>query len=288
VSAPLLSSLFVSHWDPSLSLNVELSAAGGVYLGAAAKLAGRWPLRRTASFLGGLGTLAVALESGLDSYDAQLLSVHMAQHMLLLLLAPLLLLSGRPVILALRVLPAGGRRRLLRLLPRLRPVAGPWRGLVVYALILSLTHLSWFYDQTLTHPLLHETEHALYLLAGTLLLWPLLDGDPVPSQRLGGLGKLGYMLISMLPMAVIGAYLNRHTSVVYTPYAGAGRALGISAVNDQATAGAIMWVIGNTTMVFVGLWTVVASMLREERRQQARDDRAAALIGEAFGGGGVA
>lgn len=273
MSAPSLTSLLFSHWQPDGSLSVEAAAAVCVYLWGTRRVRGRWPLRRTVSFLAGIACVLIALESGIDAYDDELLSVHMVQHLILLLLAPLLLLGGRPMILALRALPLDGRRRLVRSLARLRRLAGPWHGLAVYFGVIGVTHLAWFYDATLTHPLLHDAEHGLYLISGALLLWPILDGDPLPSQRLGGLGKLIYVLASMLPMAVIGAYLNRHTTVVYAPYRLASQALGVSAVRDQAEAGAIMWVVGNTTMVVIGLWATMATLLGEERRLRARELR---------------
>ena len=83
------------------------------------------------------------------------------------------------------------------------------------------------------------------------------------------------MLAAMLPMALVGAYLNRHASLVYTPYGPPARALGLSALSDQAQAGAIMWVLGNTIMVAIGLWSAIAALVTEERRQQAREARAA-------------
>ena len=54
--------------------------------------------------------LILALQSGIDGYDDRLLSDHMVQHLLLLVVVPPLLLGGRPVILALRALPARARR----------------------------------------------------------------------------------------------------------------------------------------------------------------------------------
>jgi putative membrane protein len=273
MSAPSLTSLLSSHWQLDRSISLEAAAAVGVYLLGTRRVRGPWPLRRTLSFLGGVACALIALESGIDAYDDELLSVHMAQHLILLLLAPLLLLGGRPMILALRALPSGTRRRLVGGLSRLRRLAGPWQGLALYFAVIGVTHLAWFYDATLTHPLLHEIEHGLYLISGALLLWPILDGDPLPSQRLGGLGKLIYVLASMVPMAVIGAYLNRHTTVVYVPYSSANQALGVSAVRDQAEAGAIMWVVGNTTMVAIGLWATMATLLGEERRLRARELR---------------
>jgi putative copper resistance protein D len=254
-----------------VALTVEAAVVCLLYIGAALGLGRRWPLRRTLAFLAGVGCVLVALGSGFDTWDERLLSAHMVQHMLLLLGAPLLLLSGRPLVLALRVLHGRHRRALARVLERTRPFTRPWWCLAALAAVVGLTHLPVFYDETLRHPVLHDAEHVLYLVAGAGLWWPLIDGDPVLAHRLGGLGRLLYLLAGMLPMAIMGAYLNRHASVVYAPYAETGRALGISAVNDQATAGAIMWVVGNTVMVAVGLWAVMAALSAEERRLRARE-----------------
>jgi putative copper resistance protein D len=282
VSAPSLPSLLIHHWQPSWSVAAPAVATVALYLWAVRRAGGRWPMTRTLSFLVGVGCVLLALASGIGSYDDQMLSVHMVQHMLLLVLAPPLLLGGRPLILALRALTPPVRRRLAKALARVRPYTGPLPALCLFAVVLMLTHLSSFYDASLRHPALHVLEHALYLLAGLLLFSPLLDGDPAPTHRLGGLGRLVYVIAAMVPMALIGAYLNRHATLAYPVYGPPARALGIDAVGDQAQAGAIMWVAGNTIMVLVGLWAAIGAMLAEERRQQARDAHGAAA---APGGG---
>jgi putative membrane protein len=276
VSAPSLPSLLISRWRPEWTLDVAAAAFALVYIGATARLSSRWPRRRTASFVAGIACVLVALQSGIDSFDDQLLSVHMVQHMLLAMLAPLLLLGGRPVILALRALPARRRPRLARALDRLRPVTAPAPCILAFSAVLVGTHLPAFYDATLRHPALHEAEHALYLIAGLLLWWPIVDGDPVPAHRLGGLGRILYMLAAMPAMALVGAYLNRHPTLIYPPYGPPAGALGISAVVDQQQAGAIMWVAGSMMMAAVGLWSVARALIAEERRQRARDARAVA------------
>ena len=274
MSAPSLPSLLATHWSLSASVVAPATAAAIVYGLAVRRARGRWPLRRTASFLAGIGVIVVALQSGIDGYDAQLLSDHMVQHLLLLVVAPPLLLGGRPVILALRTLPPVHRRRFAKALDLARRATGPTGSLALFAAVILLTHLPSFYDATLRHPALHEMEHGLYVLAGVLVWSPLLDGDPVPRHRLGGLGKLVYLIAAMMPMALIGAYLNRHASLVYPAYGPPARTLGISALVDQAQAGAIMWVAGGVVMTVVGLWAAVAAMVAEERRQVARDARA--------------
>lgn len=270
--APALSSLLVSHWELTATVSIPALACAVAYAGAARR-ATAWPLRRTASFLAGLACVMVALQSGLDAYDDRMLSVHMVQHMLLLLVAPPLLLGGRPLVLALRVLPPRRRSAFGRVLSRTRPYTGPLPALALFGAVVILTHLPSFYDATLRHPALHDLEHALYLLAALLMWSPLLDADPAPRHRLSGLGRLGYLLVAMVPMTLVGAYMNRYATMLYPAYSGPARALGISALNDQAQAGAIMWVLGDVVMVAVGLWSAVAAMVAEERRQTARDAR---------------
>jgi cytochrome c oxidase assembly factor CtaG len=146
-----------------------------------------------------------------------------------------------------------------------------------------LTHLPAFYDAALRHPSIHYAEHALYVLAGLLMWSPLVDGDPAPRHRLSGLGRLLYLIVAMLPMALVGAYLNRHATLVYPAYGPPAHALGVSALEDQGQAGAIMWVVGSSVMVAVGLWAALAAMVAEERRMVARENRAGSL---AAGDGG--
>ena len=275
MSAPSLPTLLVSHWQLAWSLDLEAGAAAGLYLLAAHQVRGRWPVRRAASFLAGIATVVVALQSGVEAFDEQLLSVHMVQHMCLLLVAPLLLLGGQPVILVLRALRGRRRRSLARVLARAGPFATAPSCLAFFCAVVVLTHVPAFYDATLRHAVLHDGEHLLYLLAGLLMWWPVVDGDPVGARRLGAVSRLAYMIVAMAPMALVGAYLNRQPTLVYAPYGSPAHALGISAVVDQAQAGAIMWVGGDTIMVAVALWAALAALLAEERRQQARDARAA-------------
>jgi putative membrane protein len=273
LKAPGLMALLVSHWQPSWTLMAEGGLAALLYGWATRRVSGRWPRWRTVSFMGGIACLLVALQSGLDAFDDRLLSVHMVQHLLLLEVAPLMLVGGRPTLLALRAATPRPRSQLARALARLRAITTPLWCLAIFAVVVLLTHLPVFYDATLQSAPLHDAEHALYLSAGLLLWWPLVDGDPSPRVRLDGLGKLIYLIVALMPMALLGAYLNRHSSLVYSAYAGPAHTLGVSAVADQQRAGALMWVAGAVVMVAAGLWQAMATMVVEERRQKARDER---------------
>jgi putative membrane protein len=271
VTASQVLTLVWRGWQPLWSLDVLAAAWAGLYLAATRRVSRHWPWPRTLAFLAGIACVLVALQSGIGAFDDRLLSDHMVQHLLLLELAPLLLLAGRPGILLLRSTRPAGRPGLARRLRRLRPLAHPATCLAVFWLTVCLTHLPAFYDATLRHVALHDAEHILYLTAGVFMWWPILDGDPFPGWRLDGFARLAYVIVAMLPMTLLGGYLDREMALVYSGYAAPARALGISAVADQQQAGAIMWVLGSSLMVVCGLWQAMTALIEEERRLQVRE-----------------
>lgn len=260
--------LFVSDWTLAPSVVAGCLLAAALYL--AAVRARPWPKRRTFAFLAGLLTVLVALDSGLDTFDDQLLSVHMVQHLLLLDIAPPLLLSGRPLPVLLRHLPPRARRRFGRGLVALGRAAHPLLCLALYSAIVLVIHAPPVFDATLRNQTLHDLEHAGFLLAGLIVWWPLL-GHPLPRRRLGTVTHLLYITVAMLPMALIGAFLDRDRSLFYMPYAEPARLLGVSATGDQQQAGAIMWVAGTAVMALLGIIAVLSAMIEAERRQRLRE-----------------
>jgi len=275
VSAPSLPTLLWHGWEPAWSVDAAAGLAVALYVLAVVRARSPWPARRGLAFAGGVACVVIALQSGIGAFDDRLLSVHMVQHLLLLEVAPLMLLAGRPGLLALRAAPRDARPWMVRRLEALRPLTHPVWCLALFGAVVAATHLPGFYDATLRHPVLHDSEHVLYLLAGLLMWWPLVDADPLARRRLSGMGRLVYLIAAMVPMTILGAYLDRHTSLVYAGYAAPARALGVSAVVDQQQAGAIMWVIGSTLMIVAGLWQAMAAMVEEERRLVVRERRAA-------------
>lgn len=279
MSSGQIPTLFVRDWSLAPGPDVVALLAALLYLSGARRVRG-WSRWRTALFLIGLICGLVAVQSGIDAYDDRLLSDHMVQHLLLLELAPLLLLAGRPLTLILRATAPARRPALARRVRSLRRALHPLTCIAILWIVVVGTHLPAFYDATLRHPLLHEGEHALYVFAGVLMWWPVLDEDPVPSHQLNGALRLLYMTLAMLPMTILGAYLNRDATLFYAPYGAPAHALGISAVADQQQAGAIMWVLGSALMAVCGIWQAMAAMVAEERRLQSRERRADALLAQ--------
>ena len=284
MSAGQIPTLFWRDWSTDWTIDALAALVVIAYVWRAGRVRRGWPLGRTLAFAAGVGCVVVAIQSGIDAYDDRLLSDHMVQHLLLLEVAPLLLLVGRPATLVLRSAAPARRPPLARAIRRTRPLTRPVWCLAFFYVVVIGTHLPWFFDRAVTHPLLHESEHGLFLAAGLAMWWPLHDEDPLPRRRLDGFARLAYIVIAMVPMAVIGAYLSRDPTLLYPVYAQPARALGISAVADQQQAGAIMWVFGTSLMVAAGLWQAMAALEGEEQRLRSRerlaDARSDDLAGE--------
>ena len=108
---------------------------------------------RTGMFLGGLLIIVLATESGIGTYDDVLFWDHMIQHLLLIMVAPALLVVGRPVTLLLHAsrnpLHTWGIR-----IVRSRVAAAltfPGFGIAAYAATIVVTHLTGFMNLVLTH-----------------------------------------------------------------------------------------------------------------------------------------
>ncbi|WP_434443567.1 cytochrome c oxidase assembly protein [Lentzea sp. E54] len=156
--------------------------AGVGYLWAAAHLRRRgddWSRRRDGSFTLGVAGLAwavVGIEAG-GPFTA-----HMAQHLVVGMAAPLLLVLGRPVTLALRALPPGRRRR--GLLAVVHSRCAEWLLCPPVAAVLDvgglwLLYRTGLFEATRDQPLLHAVVHAHVLAAGLLFTVAICQLDPV-------------------------------------------------------------------------------------------------------------
>lgn len=137
---PLTPVRLLTEWTWEWSMALGIATAAGLYIAGLVVLHRRgdhWPVRRSLSFLlGGLGSIAVATLSALGTYDTVLLSIHMVQHMILMIMAPLFLALGAPVTLALRTLPPRPRA-MLRAVLHSRPARVLTFAPLVFALFIA-------------------------------------------------------------------------------------------------------------------------------------------------------
>ena len=234
------------------------------------------PRRRTVAFLAGMLALAFALVSGIERYDTSLFSIHMIQHVLLLLVAAPLLALAAPVTLVLRTSSAETRRRWL--LPLLhshvvRFLGHPVVAWVIFAGMMWATHFSPLFDASLEDPLVHDLEHLLFLSGGLLFWWPAVALDPTP-WRMSHPARIGYLFTQMTQNTFLAVVILNATTVLYPHYATLVRPWGITALEDQRLAAGIMWIAGDAIFL-TAILAVVVGWMRAESRNEAREDRRA-------------
>jgi cytochrome c oxidase assembly factor CtaG len=206
---------------------------------------------RLLAYLAGLLTIAIALMSSIDLLQPFLLSVHMIQHELLMFLAPPLILAGRPMPFVLWGLPASARKPLARFLVRdaiarrgLAFVVNPWVAFVLSTAILWLWHLPAAYNAALATNTIHDLEHISFFVAFVLYWWPLIGAPPEPARLTGNAQRGLYLLAGATQIDILGALITLSDHVLYSHYLTMPRLTGLSALDDQRLAGAIMWFPG--------------------------------------------
>jgi cytochrome c oxidase assembly factor CtaG len=206
---------------------------------------------RLASFLGGVGTVFLALDSPLDTFSNLLLQVHMIQHLLLMMIAPPLLLLANPFLPLLTGLPRPIVREVIRPFLVWSPCKkfGRWltHPKVTWILFVVLT-LGWhappLYELTLRSPTWHIVEHACFLGSGILFWWPVVQ--PWPSRpQWPEWAIIPYLLLADVQNTVLSAFLTFSDRVVYPTYSSVPQFPGMDPLSDQHAAGVIMWVPGS-------------------------------------------
>jgi putative copper resistance protein D len=241
----------------------------------------RWPWWRTAALLAGVLSLFAVTGTWLNGYSMALFSVHMAQHMVLSLITPLLLLLGSPVTLALRVLPRGrgtaGTPRAL-LLEALhsrfaRAVSSPLFTVPLFIASLYGVYFTPLFDALMGNPVGHQFMLAHFTGTGLLFFGPIVAADPWPRT----IGHPGRMLELLLPVpfhAFFGVAIMMAGSLVVDTFAAPPTAWGVDPLADQGAAGGIAWSFGELPTVLV-LAVVFFSWARSEDRRGRTIDRSA-------------
>jgi cytochrome c oxidase assembly factor CtaG len=283
-----------THWELFSWASFLIVLTAAVYLWGVLRMrrrGDRWPLGRTAAFLGGMVAAAVATISGIGTYDDTLLSDHMAQHMILAMIVPLALALGAPITLALRTLPRRPRGWLLTVLHSraAKVLSFPPLTFTLFIVTPWALYFSGWYAATLRHDYLHEMTHLHMVLVGCLFFWPLVGIDPVP-------GRVSYpfrlvLLVLTLPFhAFMGVTIMSQETLIggsWYPelHDGPMGAWLPAPLTDQHLAGGILWSSGDLIgLLFFAVLFVqwvrasTAEARREDRRLdllEAREARAA-------------
>jgi cytochrome c oxidase assembly factor CtaG len=232
------------------------------------------PRVRSIAFYAGLAAIAVALLSGIATYDTTLFSVHMVQHMLLTMVAAPLIALGAPITQLLRAATPNVRKRVL--LPILhsrvmRVLSFPVVSWLVFAGVMWGTHFSPLFNASLEDPAIHDLEHALYLAAGLLFWWPAVGLDPSP-WRMPHPVRAMYVFLQMPQNTFLAVTILNSTVVLYAHYATSVRSWGPGILEDQRIAGGVMWLTGDI-LFLAGLAAILAGWMRHDQARTVADDR---------------
>ena len=199
---------------------------------------------RVQAFGAGVLALAVALVSPVDAISAALFSVHMVQHLLLVVVAAPLIVVGEPAYVMLWAFPVRARRSLARAWRRLTSVRAAWH-LMTYPLVawtlhiamLWLWHAPRLYDDALRLPWLHAIEHSAFFLTALLFWWVALD-----KRRLAVGATTFYLFGATLQSTLLGALLTLARHPWYFSHYATTQPWGLTPLEDQQLAGLIMWI----------------------------------------------
>src|ERR1700720_4046043 len=268
--------LTIASWSPPVFLSLSVVMADVIYLGGWLRIhrvsPHIIPPWRAASFVIGMGLLWAAVGSPLAVFDEEFLTVHMLQHLLLMSIAPPLILIGAPVMPLLHGLP----RRFVRsfLGPLLK-----WTRLQRAGHVLSQPIFCWFAATTaligwhlpaaftlgLQSKGWHVVEHVSFVVVGFLFWWPIVQPWPSVSVR-PRWSILLYLFLATLPCDILSGFLVFCDRVVYPVFLSSPRTFGLSALEDQQCAGALMWTC--VTVVYLIAGAVFTARLLSPHRSE--------------------
>ncbi|GGZ45489.1 cytochrome c oxidase assembly protein [Streptomyces bluensis] len=246
----------------------------------------KWPLGRTVAFVFGVLLVLLMMCTRLNDYGMVMFSVHMVQHMVISMLAPILLLLGAPITLALRALPVAGKGRtgprevlLMMLHSRyLRIVTHPAFTIPLFIASLYALYFTPLFDFLMGSRPGHIAMMVHFLAVGLVFFWPIMGVDPGP-HRPGYLMRMLELFAGMPFHAFFGIALMMASEPMVETYANPPASLGIDALADQNAAGGIAWAFSEIPSVLV-LIALLFQWYGSEQRQARRADRAADRDGD--------
>jgi putative copper resistance protein D len=281
----LTPSRWLTEWRADwLWVAVALFAAVTYVLGMikVARRGDSWPWYRALPWFAGLVVLTYITSGPPAVYGRVLFSAHMVDHMMLTMVAPLFLVLGSPVTLALKALAPrrDGSRGLREWL--LVFVHSKWSQLVTHPLFAAanfagsiiLFYYSDLFGYAMRDHVGHELMNLHFTLTGYIFVLTMIGSDPLP-RRLPYPMRLVLLLATMAFHAFFGVSIMGSDILLEPTYFGnLGRAWGPSAIADQQTGGGIAWGIGEIPTLVVAIGVAVM-WSRSDARETRRRDRAA-------------
>jgi putative membrane protein len=224
------------------------------------------PFWRAGAFALATLALAIALLSPLDTLGNDLAWVHMVQHSVLMVIAAPLMAAGSPGYVSLWALPKRARKWVGRFAATITNGSRPvlhfllWNAgfiWLLHAAGLWVWHLPPLYQGALTDQWIHDLEHMTFFVAAFLFWRLVLDGRHRPTLN-PGLSVL-YLFTTSIQTMMLGVMMTLSPKAWYPIYDGRSQAWGLSPLQDQQVAGAIMWMPAGLAYAIVaailfGVW----------------------------------
>ena len=274
----------LTFWRFDVFLGIAAVVLAGGYLVAVVKLRSRgdrWPVGRVFAWLAGCAAVVAASCSGVRSYGSAMFSVHMVEHMTLNMFAPVLLVLGAPVTLALRTLPSakpgrppGPREWITRLIHSSITtfLSHPVTAFVLFVGSLYAVYFTPLFDTLVRYHWGHELMAVHFLITGYLFYWGIIGVDPGP-RRLPFIGRLALLFAVMPFHAFFGIAMMTMTTTVGANFYRSLALPWVPSINDdQHLGGAIAWGSSEVPLVMVVI-ALVIQWARQDRRSAVRSDR---------------
>lgn len=265
---------------------LAIACAAGLYVRAVLVLGRRGyevPLGQQLAWYGGVGLVAIGLVSPIDGLGEDLLSLHMAQHLLIADLAAPLLLAGLRTPVLVFILPRPvlvPLARMHRLRALFRFLRRPLVAIPIWIVTLYGWHLGFMFEGALESNLLHALQHLSFVLASLLVWWSAIE--PKRRRMPGELWKAGSILGTRAAGMFLGvAFIAMRSPAYFGAYGDAARGYGLTPLQDQQIAGGMMLSLDVVVMLSAFaffFWRAAQDHDRQERAAPDHD-RAAAATG---------
>jgi putative copper resistance protein D len=226
-----------------------------------------WAKAKTAAFIGAIVSTAIAVCSFIGVYDGELFWDHMVQHLVLIMVAAPLFAVSSPIDLAWRASTGTAHLTITEVLrsPVARALGHPAVGFILYAVLIPITHLTTWYNYTLQHETVHNFEHLMFLVSG-YLFWRQIFGSDPNRFRMHPILQFGYLFLAIPIDTFTGLSLTQAVHELFPAYLQIRRAWGPTRISDLHIGGDIMWVGGDTLMLWPMIPVVLRWMHMDERR----------------------
>lgn len=219
--------------------------------------------------------LFLVLQSPIEGFSDQFLTVHQIEHMTLDMIAPLLLMLAAPQAPLLRGMPGWLRHRLVpsimgngALHRTFAAISQPIPASLLFIGTSDFWMIPRIHDASLRIPLIHDLWHITLFASGLIFFFRLLDPRPAP---LGAplLARILMCWLAEMNTILFGFYLSFKSVVLYDAYGRMAPFWHISALNDERFGGLTMWIPGSM-MIALGAMIALYRIASHEDRVAGR------------------